>query len=163
MKQIPSDIVEKTWKKMGGMSPADAPKMISRLTKQQSWILAYLMAAGDDSLNRDERELLFYLGIVIWRIMSQGDKCLSEVTDKIIDEAEEANIKMLEYLEDESPDDFADVIEKVLENYNQYYVLQYIVEALMEEDSEEECLIRDENIGMMMIYLKTVIDCFDRD
>ena len=39
-------------------------------------------------------------------------------------------------------------------------VLKYVVEALMEE-TEEDALIRDDNKGIMMIYLKTIIDCFD--
>jgi hypothetical protein len=35
-----------------------------------------------------------------------------------------------------------------------------VVEALMESIEDEED-VRYENIGMMMIFLKTIIDCMD--
>ncbi|MDP2948725.1 MAG: hypothetical protein Q8P22_04230 [Chloroflexota bacterium] len=34
--------------------------------------LAYLLTVNHDILNQDERELLFYLGVVVWQAMSQG-------------------------------------------------------------------------------------------
>ncbi|KPJ68362.1 MAG: hypothetical protein AMJ45_02575 [Syntrophobacter sp. DG_60] len=161
MDSISSDTVEKTWKKIGGMSPQEVPKLINRMSKQRPLILAYLMAAGDDILNQDERELLLYLGVVVWQIMSQGATPLPEITEKTLDEVEESNMKVLKYLEGESETAFIETVEGIIDNYNQPEVLRYVVEALMEEP-EEECLIRDENKGIMMFYLKTVIDCFDK-
>ncbi len=161
MNPISSDIVEKTWKKIGGMSPLELPKLINLMTKEQPLILAYLMAVDNEILNQDEQELLLYLGVVVWQIMSQGSTPLPKVTEGILDEVEESNIKMLEYLEGESETDFIETVEKIIGNYNQPEVLRYAIEALMEE-SAEECLIRDEYKGIMFINLKTVIDCFDK-
>jgi len=161
MNPISSDIVEKTWKKIGGMSPLELPKLINLMSKEQPLILAYLMAVDNQILNQDEQELLLYLGVVVWRIMSQGSTPLPKVTEETLDEVEESNIKMLEYLEGESEADFIDTVEKIVGNYNQLEVLRYVIEALMEE-SDEECLTRDEYKGIMFINLKTVIDCFDK-
>lgn len=161
MNKISSEIVERTWQTMSVMSPTKVPKIIDQLTGQQPTILAYLMAVGHDILNQDERELLLYLGIVVWKIMSQGNTPLTTVTEKTLDSVEDSNMKMLEYLEGESQTGFIDAVAVVIKNYNQPEVLKYVIEALMEE-TEEECVIRDENKGMMMIYLKTVIDCFDK-
>ena len=135
--------------------------MANLMQEQHPFVLVYLLAVGSDILNEDERELLLYLGMVIWQIMSQGDTPLTKVTEDDLDKAEEANMKMLEYLEGESEAGFMDVTEKMISNYGQPEVLKYAVEALMEEP-EEGCLIRDENKGIMMIYLKTVIDCLNR-
>lgn len=161
MNPISSDIVEETWKKIGGMSPLELPKLINLMTNKQPLILAYLMAVDNEILNQDERKLLFYLGVVVWQIMSQGTTPLPKVTEETLDEVEESNIKMLEYLEGESETDFIETLEKIIGNYNQTEVLRYVVESLMEE-SEEECFIRDEYKGIMIIDLKTVIDCFDK-
>jgi len=158
---ISPEIVEKIWKRMGGMSPQKVPKMINLMSKEQPFVLAYLMATGGNILNQDERELLLYLGIVVWQIMSQGNMPLPEITEQTLDEVEDSNMKMLESLEDESDSTFMAAVEKMINNYNQPEVLRYVVEALMEEP-EEECLIRDENKGIIMIFLKTIIDCFDR-
>jgi len=161
MNRISEQLVETTWKEMSSMSPVNYPKLINKFAKEQPIILAYLMADDDEMFNEDERELLLYLGVVIWKIMSQGNKPLPKVTEKMIDDVEEKNIKMLEYLEGETEIGFYETTATILEDYNQPEVLRYVVEALMEDD-EEAVDIREENIGMMMIYLKTVIDCFDK-
>lgn len=46
MNPIPSDIVEKTWKKMAASNPLEAPSIINSMGKQQPAVLAYLMATG---------------------------------------------------------------------------------------------------------------------
>jgi hypothetical protein len=48
----------------------------------------------------------------------------------------------------------------MLEGYNQREIQKYILEALMEEP-EEGPIIGDENIGVMFIHLKTVLDAMD--
>jgi len=143
------------------MSPQEMPKLINLMSREQPFILTYLMAIDNAILNQDERELLFYLGVVVWQIMSQGSTPLPKVTQETLDEVEESNTKMLEYLEGESETSFIETVETIVKNYNQPEVLRYVIEALMEE-SDEESLIRDEYKGMMMINLKTVIDCFDK-
>lgn len=161
MEKISAEIVERTWKEMATMSPLNYPKLINKFSKEQPFMLAYLMAVDDEQFNQDERELLLYLGVVVWKIMSRGNKPLPQVDEEMIDSAEEKNINMLEYLEGETETGFYETTASVLEGYNQPQVLRYVVEALMEED-EEGVDIREDNIGMMMIYLKTVIDCLDR-
>jgi len=161
MNPISSDIVEKTWKRIGEMSPQKMPKLVYLMSKEQPVVFAYLMAVGNDIFNQDERELLFYLGIVVWQLMSQGTTPLPKVTEETLDKTEESNMKTIEYLEGESEVGFIETVERIVGNYNQREVLRYVIEALMEE-SDEECLIRDEYKGMMVIYLKTVIDCFDK-
>ncbi len=161
MNPIPSEVVEKTWKKVGSMSPLQGQKIINQMSKQQPVILAYLLAAGGDLLNEDERELLLYLGVVVWQIMLQGNASLPKVTEKTLDKAERKNMKMLERFPGKPFDQMEKGVEEMLRNYNQREVLKYVVEALMEEP-EEGCFIREENKGIMMVFLKTVIDCFDR-
>jgi len=161
MEPISSDIVEKTWKKMGQMSsPQEAQKMITLMSKKQPIILAYLMACGSDIFNQDERELLLYLGVVVWQIMSQGSTPLPKIKEKTLDKTENLNMKMIEYLKGESDTGFIDTAKTIINNYSQPEVLKYVIEALMEE-TEEGCLIREENKGIMAIYLKTIIDCFN--
>jgi hypothetical protein len=145
---------------MGTMPPHQMPKLIDRISKQQPLVLAYLLATGEQLFNQDERELFLYLGVVVWQIMSRGNKPLSKVTEATLDRMEENNMKMLEYLEGESEADFIEAVEKMLKNYNQQEVLKYVIEALMED--EEDFFITDESKGLMLLYLKTVIDCFDK-
>lgn len=161
MDPIPLKIIEKTWKKMSTMSWQEITELTNLMRKQQPFVLAYLLAAGHEIFNQDEREQLLYLGVVIWQIMSQGSKPLTKITGDTLDGVEKANIEMLEYLAGESETDFMDTLRQVVNNYPQPEVLKYVVEALVEEP-EEGSLIREENKGYILIYLKTIIDCFSR-
>lgn len=93
--------------------------------------------------------------------MSQGSKPLTKITGDTLDGVEKANIEMLEYLAGESETDFMDTLRQVVNNYPQPEVLKYVVEALVEKP-EEGSLIREEKKGYILIYLKTIIDCFSR-
>lgn len=68
---------------------------------------------------------------------------------------------MAEYLQGETETGFIEATTAIINNYGQPEVLRYVVEALMEEP-EEGCVIQDDNKGIMLLDLKTVIDCFDR-
>lgn len=167
MKPISSHIVENTWKEVGGMEPWQVPELVNKMGKQQPVILAYTLAVDNDVFNQAERELLLYLALVVWRIMSKGDTPLRNITEDILERAENANLKMLEYFEKESDAGFFEAAELMIKNYNQPEVLRYILDAVMEEECDvmgedfEENLVRDENKGLMIIHLKTIIDCFD--
>jgi len=159
-KSISADVVERTWQSIAGQSAKDAQKLVNRMSKEQPVVLAYLMAVDTDIFNQDEREVLFFLGVVVWQIMLQGTRPLPKVTEKTLDKAEAANFKMAEYLQGETETGFEEATRKIIENYKQHEVLRYVVEAIM-EDTEESCPIREENKGIMLLDLKTVIDCFD--
>ena len=93
MDPIPLKIVEKTWKKMSTMSWQEITELTNLMRKQQPFVLAYLLAAGHEIFNQDEREQLLYLGVVIWQIMSQGSKPLTKITGDTLDGVEKANIE----------------------------------------------------------------------
>lgn len=174
METISADTIEKTLPKMDKMSLSDVKKMMDLMGEEQPYVLAYLMAIGGESLNLDERELLVYLGTVVWQIMSKGSSLsppelglsasqevpISQISGETLDTYEAKNWQMLEYLQGESDSDFVDTVEKIFENYPQPEVLKYVIEALMTE-AEEGDAIREKNIGLMAIYLKTIIDCFN--
>ncbi|MBC8183003.1 hypothetical protein H8E88_18015 [candidate division KSB1 bacterium] len=160
MNTISAEIVEKIWQETAAMSPLDAPKLINKFSRQHPLIVSYLLAAGHDIFNRYEQELFLFMGINVWKMMSQGKKPLPKVTEKILDKVEDNNFKMLDYLDGEAGIGFTETVEQFISNYNQPEILRYVVEALFEE--EEGVEIRDEMKGMIMVYLKTVIDCFDR-
>ncbi|MBM3157868.1 MAG: hypothetical protein FJ004_11385 [Chloroflexi bacterium] len=157
---ISADVVEKTWQRVAKFSPQNVQKLIKRMAKEQPVVLAYLMAVDNDIFNQSEREGLLFLGMVVWQIMLQGTRPLPKVTEKILDEAEARNLKMAEYLRDETEAGFEETTRKIIGSYKQPEVLRYVVEAIM-EDTEESSPIREENKGIMLLDLKTVIDCFD--
>jgi hypothetical protein len=160
MEPIPANIVEETWKRVASLSPRRAPGLIKQMGKEQPVILAHLLAIDHDLFNDDERQLLLYLGIVVWQMMSQGSHPLPMITEDRLDAIEANNLKLVEYLQGETEEGFLEVTRSIINNYGQPQVLRYAVEAIMEEPAEG-CVIRDESRGIMLLDLKTVIDCFD--
>ena len=161
MDPIPLEVVERTWKKRSIMPLQEIPRLINVMRGKQPFVLAYLLAVEHETFNQDEKEQLLYLGVVVWQIMSQGSKPLTKVTGDTLDEAEKANMEMVESLVGESETGFMDILRQAIGNYPQPEVLRYVVEALTEEP-EEGCVIRDESKGFILIHLKTIIDCFNR-
>ena len=160
MDRISADIVERIWKQVGGMSPADAPDLVSRMSDEQPLLLAYLTTMGEEDFDQDERELLLYIGIVVWQIMKEGADELPRIEESTLEEVEKQNLAMLEYLQAEPESDFEDTVKIIFENYNQTEVLRYVLDAIMEE-TEEGTQVRDENKGLMLYFLKNLIDCLD--
>ena len=161
MEPISAETVEQTWKRLRVIPPEDAAVLIDVMRKEQPFVLAYLTAVGEGQLTEDEMGLLLHIGIVVWQVLRQGDAQPPTVSGEDLDAAESKNFQMLEYFEGESEASFYDVAERLFGSYNQHEVLRHIVGALMEE-REEDLIIRDENVGMMFVYLKTVLDAMDR-
>jgi len=187
MNRISKEIVEKTWQEAAEMSEKEGIKSIEKFAREQPAILAYLMGAGGDMVIEEDRELMLYLGMVVWKIMSRGDRPLKEITMEELEAEEEVNFKVLEDLTTASAEDMLAFTAKMLSDFNQIEILKYVVETIMEDEDfdeeapdfgdddmeyeeddefdfdEDDLDIEDEAQGLMLIYLKTVINCFDKE
>ena len=172
MNTVPEEIVEQTWEELSDLSFEESEELIHDLTEEQPYVLAYLMGIGTDILNEGEREVLLYLGMTVWKMMDNASlHNLPRVTDIDLDAADKRNLQVLETLEGESPGDFYATVKRFMTDYNQPEILKFVVETLMEEegdlfefdeDDEEIEEVREEMKGMMMIFLKTLIDSLDK-
>jgi len=161
MQRIDNEIIERTWESMNYLTLDESMVLVNQMTKEHPLIVAYLMTAGDELLSREERELLIYLGMVVWKIMTKLSGPLPPVTNEILEDAEDRNIQMLEYLEGEPEEEFLNTVGILIENYNQSEILRYVVEAIIEED-DDAVYISDQAKGIMLLCIKTVIDSFDK-
>lgn len=161
VKTIPQEVIDQTWERIADMSEEQAQALASRMQKQQPFVMVYLLAADENWMAEDEPGRLMELGAIIWQIMSSVGKKLREVSSDELEAAEEANLRFLEKLDEEPQMNFTDSVMKMMADYNQMPLLGAVVEALMAgyEDTPE---LAPENIGMALLYLKTVIDCLDQ-
>ena len=90
----------------------------------------------------------------------RGNRPLPMVTEKILDKVVDGNLKMAEYPRGETEAGFEEASRKIIENYGQPEILRYVVEAIT-VNTEESQPIREGNKGIMLLDLKTIIDCFD--
>ena len=164
MKPIPESAVRRVWRKMNRVSRRTGAKMADELGVEQPAIASYLLGVDEDVFNEDERAMLFFLGLVIWQIMKQGDTPLPTVSIEAIQRAEAANVDSVEKLAKSTPADAESIVRSLLVGYGQPGVLGSVLIALMEPQEpphEPGEGVREENLGIMLLDAKTVIDVLD--
>lgn len=161
MKPVSEEVVENVLKRMEDIEEEDIPKLIEEMGKEQPIVLAYLLAYGEE-MDEDDQGFLIFLGLNIWQMMSEGDHSPAKVSEELLEELEDKNIKMVESQAEESEDNLWNFSERLVNDYNQRNILMYVLGEIMEE-SEDEGAIQEENIGIFMLCLMTVIDCLDKD
>lgn len=159
---ISAETVTRVWQDMARASLDKVPHLVNQMRVEQPVILVYLLAVDDSIFNQHERELIFYLGMVVWQMMKQSKRRLRKVTEKRLEQAEKANFDFLERLSGSPEADFESATLTMLATYPEPEVFRYIVEAVMEEEDydPEDPPIREEYRGLAVMYLKTVLDAF---
>lgn len=131
---ISYEIVTETWQRMAETPPEQAQGLIDQMEKEQPIIMVYLLALDEYPFNQTEREIIFYIGVVLWEILKQGQPPLSMVNEESISKVEEENFRFLELLSNDTEADFMSATRSLIDNYGEPEVLRYLVEALMEDE-----------------------------
>ena len=159
MGTISAETVTKTWQAMDQFNIDDADDFAKKMAAEQPIILAHLLALDDQPFNQHEKEIILYLGMVIWQMMKQSPNRLLKVTRKKLNRAKNANLASLDFLASDTDADFVSAIQVILEKYEEPEVLRYILEALMDEKEYEQSgdsPIRDEYRGIAFVHLKSL-------
>ncbi|MBN1761249.1 MAG: hypothetical protein JW863_23190 [Chitinispirillaceae bacterium] len=160
MRPLTVEEIDPLWQSKENMEPEDAPGLVERLERRQPNILSYLLATGSDILEQEERAMVFFMGVLLWHVIDSLQIEVPELTLEMLVETEAKNFEMLEYLAGEPDSEFMDTVEKIMANYNQSDLLQYIIGKILQEP-QKDVEITENHVGVIAIYLKTVIDCFD--
>ena len=162
MERISADLVKRIADHMRSLQPADTPPVIKAMSMEQPVLFAYLMAIGKGDFDQSEQELILDLGVTIWQIMKQGAESLSPLAQETLSRVEKRNLAMLQYLQSEPESEFENTVKLVFQHYNQPEVLRYVLDAIMEE-SPGKTPVSDENKGLVLYYLKNLIDALDAE
>jgi len=157
---IPAEIVTETWQRMAQTPVHEAPDLVNQMQQEQPAIMAHLLYLDEFPFDPHERELIFYIGMVVWQIMKQSKRRLRRVTLKKLSKAERANYDTLELLASDSEADLFSATVAMIENHPEPEVIRYIVETIMDEEDYEpdDPPIRDEYRGLAFIHLKIALD-----
>jgi hypothetical protein len=159
--KISAESVEKAYSAICGLTNQEAYRLSYDFQNNQPLLVAYLSAVDKAILNQEEIELLFYLGAVAWNIISLVDQTMPIANQGRLLSIESSNQKLVESLRTAGIVKFADVVKVLLKDCSQPEVLRYVIAALMDEDNAENS-VRDENLGIIITDLKTVIEYLDR-
>jgi hypothetical protein len=157
LRSLTYDEIDTLWQQKADMELEDAPRLVEELAAAQPSVLNYFLAIGDNLLSNSERQIIFFMGVLIWYVINQLEDTIPEISLDQLLENEEKNLRMLEYLAGEPDGEFLVTVEKIMDTYEQSTLLIYVIERILEEP-EKNIEIIDDHVGMMVIYLKSFID-----
>jgi len=157
MTVVSDSLIEQVWQEIDALEEEEAVRLIESMGEEQPFLLAYLFAIGDNELDEDEKSFLLYMGILIWQCFKRLHPHLPPISQQAFENTQETNIQMLEYLETESEAYFYEFVQMLMQDFPQPALLQFLTESIFEDED-----IRDKNKGMLLIYLKVVIECFQQ-
>lgn len=161
MNTISGKIIDRTWKRINEATEEEGQRLLDEMAKQQPFVVAYLMAVEETLMGEEERGQLILIGLILWKILSEQKSDLRQITMDDLEAAENENLKFLEGLEEGSEMDHLSGLQNLLATYNQVPLLSAVIESLM-ADHEEEPELANENIGLALLHLKSVLDCLDQ-
>lgn len=161
MTTITDKTIERLWRRLNEAVPEDGQKVMEKMTAEQPFLIAYLLAIEETILAEHERGELLILGVFIWQSLSSVKSPLRQVTQEEIESVEARNLKFLEDLEAGSEMDYVNSMQQLTSTYNQMPLLGAVIESIMSGHEEEPDLAPD-NLDLALLHLKTIIDCLDQ-
>ena len=161
MGPIPDHLVEETWQEVAAFPPRRAEREMERVAKKQRELLGFI-AAYTEELSQEAAELAFYMFFTMHRMFEKStDGNIKSVRGDEIEGCLDQNESLLERLEG-AHEKFIERVAKV-ESSHQPFVMKYLVETLIEApEGEDPVLLTEEEIGMLFLVLKTVVDALDQ-
>jgi hypothetical protein len=160
MRPFAYEEINRLWQQNAEIEPERIQQLVDNIGAKQPYIVGYLLASGDDILGQSEREVIFFIGVIVWYIIDSLEIALPEISLEQLLEHEEKNFKMLEYLAGEPETQFVDTVDKIMGGYKQSVFLKYIIDRILEEP-DKGVELSENHLGIMAIYLKTILDCVD--
>jgi len=163
MQTIPRQKITEAWDRLCEMEEEEVNSVVKEFMEEQPALGIYLFSSMEDLEGGPESTPLIDLVILAWQVMrSTADRPLKSVSPEDIENAEEANTSSLEDLEEASEAEWENSVRDLVENYNQRELMGFGLEVLM-SDHEENPELAPDSVGMEMMWLKTVIDCLDKN
>ncbi len=163
MNTVSRQDIEQTWERLCAMNEGQTEALVKQFMNEQPALGIYLFANGETlEAGSLQESPLIDLVVASWQTLSQAaGRRLKAVTPKQIERAEQANTKALERLEEASEMETWEAARTTLQNHHQRELLGFGIELLM-SGHEENPELAPESIGMEFLWLRTVIDCLDR-
>lgn len=157
MHQVPRETIEAVWEQQSEFSEEEWSQWVDRFAQEQPGLLVYLGAA-DQTVRESDDDIseLMPLAALVYDSM-RARFSVPVIDPETIEDAEDANITLLRSLDNASEAEHHAVVENLVSQYSQAPLIAFIMERLMEGNEETPELAPDQ-VGMELLYLKTMID-----
>lgn len=133
-------------------------KAVEQFEQSQPILLSYLFSEDFEVFTSDEKEFMLLLATIIFSANQEVNGLRSQIDEKAIADAEEANWAKLEGA---NVSRFHERLDMFFDDYGQEDLLAFVEDALA--DDEEDPIVTKEAREAMFVTLKTVIDCLTKE
>ena len=147
---------------LSAMQERDMDTLMRRMSKEQPFLQIYIASICErgDFNDENDADVFAMIAFDIWYLMREAaDGPLSVIEGEDIDHYEQQMDDLLRHAEGVSEADWLSMISKWIKGYNQTALLQYIIEVIA--SPENPYGITQEGADLMLVFLKTIIDCLD--
>jgi len=161
MDPIPEALMEETWQEVGRFDPVRASKEMMKAGDSQPELLAFMMEFTQD-LDLEIQELAIYMFFVVYRVFQKNSgKKIKQIPAEDIIECYEDNENLMQSLEG-AHDKFFERIARV-QLARQPYVMKYVIDTLIETPEDEDpAALAEDDVGILFLLLKTVVEALDK-
>ncbi|HDP79572.1 MAG TPA: hypothetical protein ENN21_01875, partial [Spirochaetes bacterium] len=163
MKLITDIDIEKIFKMLMAAGENPFALILKKMEQEQPALVEYLFEADEEDLNDDERDLLVNAGIIAWNIIRETLGEAPVKSDDFIDLRLERNMDLFEK-EQETDDGSDEHFDNLFSADNdQPMLMRFLLDIFMERPEGYQGEIRDEMVPILMLHVKTVVDCLVLD
>ncbi len=154
MEEVKEEVIFKAVQEIAAMPIEEFEKLVAKIEEEQPDLMSYLSEI-DGEIQKEEWGFMFYNSVLIWFLFAKGEGIVGKITRQMIEEGIEDNFQLLEGLW--ANQDFGGAVTEMFETYPQKSLLNFITTALAEDP-----ILGEKNKPALFVYLKTVIDLFDK-
>ncbi len=151
---IPEAAIELVYAEVS-ISEQEQEKRLRAFVQAQPHLTAWLLGDSFELLTEEERDYLFFLGMILFECCKRYFDPLPEVDGDHVREAEEHNWLLLEGAGEGG---FSKRITVLFADSTQEDLLAFVEDALAEDDEENEPIVTKVGREPMFVALKSVVD-----
>ena len=161
MKTIPVEQIQEAIDYLSNLDGEQMQKIIDSINEKQGFLMAYLMSAAENNFDEEERENFFYIGFIVLHLLITENSSLALIDGKFIDKVENDNMGLLELVEGKDEETVYDMVGTLLAEHKQSNLISFVLEAIYDVDEDENPFFSESDSAIMLLTLKTIIDCMD--
>ncbi len=134
-------------------------RLFEKMDAQQHYITEYLFEVEGDYLNEDERDLLISFTTLGWHIINETLKIEREINDDELSARLDYNADLLHEIENEMKD-FDEALSNIFnEDNDEPFLMLFLMGLVIDRPPEYGGTIREEMVPVIIMHIKTVMDC----
>ena len=160
MQTLPPSVVEDAWGELDGADGGHVRRLVQQFRTEQPVLSGFLLAAEESVFAGDDRGEMLLYGVWAWLAFKRAGHTSAEITEETINAAFDENHRLFEALEHSTAPNVMDAAADWTHSYRQMPLLAALVSRIMSGNLEDPKRV-DDFAGLIILHVKTLIDCLD--